>query len=403
MLQPKSRSPASRLDASLPGASTITVLFEALGPILVEDGGAFSFDGALEKRHARAIWLWLARDLAPELLGAAELDFNVGTLEAMSPVLLERAHSVLGTVRHGSDAELRLKGQIGGGHVWDRLPTALAALKCLPLLGKAAAFGRAVNAIEDDEALVVALESIPRGDGKLNALLMMAAMGQVTTPSRLVVAATRVAGAETEAALEKAGFRPLVEAILARAQNLIPTIRQTGAFADIDLVCQAIEHFHRLVRPVTTYVELSHPGRWSEIIGALIRLASNEIEPRLRQLAPDIGRALRRGRDGVDRLDSESLLAALNGAYLLGVVRECRDSLALNEVFDEAWAQSGEALEFHVTRTMDALRESPRDKVFAERLDVGIKMAEIRFGADYADALRAGRDGVVRRLAGASG
>jgi hypothetical protein len=30
-------------------------------------------------------------------------------------------------------------------------------------------------------------------------------------------------------------------------------------------------------------------------------------------------------------------------------------------------------------------------------------MAEIRFGADYAEALHAGREALVRRLAGASG
>ena len=91
---------------------------------------------------------------------------------------------------------------------------------------------------------------------------------------------------------------------------------------------------------------------------------------------------------------------ALNGVYLLGAVRECRDSLALNEAFDEAWVHAGERLEFHLTRTMDALRETPGDTILAERLDVGIKMAEVRFGADYADALRTGRDAAIRRSSG---
>jgi hypothetical protein len=193
----------------------------------------------------------------------------------------------------------------------------------------------------------------------------------------------------------------LLDAALAQAQNLVPAVRQTGPFADIDLACRAVERFHRLVHPILTYVELDHPGPRRERIGTLIRFVSNEIEPRLRQLTPDIGRALRQGRDGVDRLDADSLLAALNGVYLLGVVRDCRGSLALNEAFDEAWARAGETLEFHLTRTMDRLRASPADPVLAGRLESGLKMAEIRFGADYAEALRAGHEALVRRVAGA--
>jgi hypothetical protein len=401
MLQPNLQSPAPRRDASLPGASTIDIVFEAMGPVLVEDGGAFSFDGAIEKRHLRAIWTWLARDVAPDLLGPAGEDFDAAALQSLAPVLLARAGALVDSVRPGSDAELRLKGQLGSGHAWDRLPVAFAALKCLPLLGKAVAFGRAINAIDESGALVAALESVPRRDARLNALLMMAALGQVSAPGQLVLAATGIAGGETETALEKAGFGPLLDAILAHAQNLVPNLRQTGTFADIDLACRAIERFHRLLRAITLYVDVSRHGRWSAMIGALIRSASVELEPRLRQLAPDVSRALRRARDGVDRLDAETLLTALNGTYLLGAVRECRDSLALNEAFDEAWGRSGEVLEFHLTRTLDALREAPGDRILAERLEAGIKMAEVRFGTDYAEALRAGREAAVRRLGAA--
>jgi hypothetical protein len=399
MPQPNLRPSAASFDAPEPGAATIAVLFEALGFVLAEDGGAFAFDGALEKRHARTIWTWLARDVAPELLGSAGMDFNVETLTATAPVLVERAGSIIAAVRHGSDAELRLKSQIGGGVIWDRLPVALTALKSLPLLTRAAAFGRAMNAIESDDGILAALESVPRREGRLTALVMMAATGQVVAPGRLVLAATSLAGGEDEAALDRAGFGPLIDAILAQAQNLLPVVRQTGSFADIDLACRAVERFHRLVHPVLTYVELDHPGPRRERIGTLVRLVSNELEPRLRQLTSDISRALRQGRDGVDRLDADSLLAALNGVYLLGAVRDCRGSLAVNEAFDEVWVRAGETLAFHLTRTMDRLRASPGDAVLAERLANGIKMAEIRFGADYAEALRAGHEALSRRVA----
>ena len=114
---------------------------------------------------------------------------------------------------------------------------------------------------------------------------------------------------------------------------------------------------------------------------------------------PDLNQALRRSRDGQDRLDGDSILAALNGMYVLETVRDCRDSLAVNEVFDQTWANTGQALEMYLARNMDALRDNPGDRVIAGRLDAGIKMAEIRFGIEYADVLRRARDGVGRRVA----
>ena len=173
---------------------------------------------------------------------------------------------------------------------------------------------------------------------------------------------------------------------------------QTGAFADMDLSCRAIDRFHRLIRAVNGYIELGRTGRWTAIIAALIKTASARVEPKLRELMPDINQSLRRARDGADRLDSDRLLAALNGVYLLATVRDCRDSLALNALFDQAWTQTGQSLELHITRNLDLLRENPADKIIAARLETGIKMAELRFNADYADVLRRARDGAERRI-----
>ncbi len=267
-----------------------------------------------------------------------------------------------------------------------------------PLLEKAQGFGRATNGMTDEAALAMALQAMPLQDGAVAALLLQAAVGQVANPSRLMTAVIRITGSATDTAIIRQGFGPMVEAILAHAQNQLPLLRQQGAFADIDLTCRALDRFHRLVRAVNSYVEMSRLNRWSSIVAALTKSVSELIEPRLRDVAPDINKALRRGRETNDRLDSDQILSALNGVYLLSTVRDCRDSLALNAVFDQVWLHTGQALEIHLQRNLDLLRDNPADKITAARLDAGIKMAELRFNTEYADVLRRARDSVERRI-----
>ena len=59
------------------------------------------------------------------------------------------------------------------------------------------------------------------------------------------------------------------------------------------------------------------------------------------------------------------VLAAINGLYLLSTVRDCRDSLALNAIFEQNWNQVGQALEVQVKRNLDLFRANPADKIAA--------------------------------------
>jgi len=370
--------------------------FGALDAVLVDDPGEFSFDGALSLAEADAAWTWLARDVAPDLIvTTAEAEVGIAALVAATPALLSRARAASAAAAADPEQERRLRVQLGGNDNRQRLPLVLGALRCLPLLGKARAFGRAVDGMSEEPAIVTALDALPRQDASASALLMMAAVGEVMAPERLTVAATRIAGDTSELAIERAGFGALIEALLAHAQNMLPRLERSGTFADADLTCRSVERFHRLIRSIGAYVDLVPRGRWATISASLTRTVSARLEPGLRDLPTTINRALRKGP--ADRLDGDDLLAALNGTYLLAAIREARDSLALNEAFDESWSRSGQVLELHLTRSLDALRDDPADANMAARVDAGIKMAEIRFGLDYADVLRRARAGFDRR------
>src|SRR5690606_25873298 len=273
-------------------------------------------------------------------------------------------------------AKRRLQAQLGGQEQFRRLPVVLTALQCRGPIAKAKTFGRAVNGIQDEASIGTALQSMPLSDPAVAALLMQAAGGQVANPVRLVTAVIRIAGTPAEASVVRAGFAPLVDALLAHAQNQIHALNTIGPFADIDLTCRAIDRFHRLIRAISSSVELTRNGRWAMVCAALTKSVSNRVEPRLREVALDVNKALRRHREGNHRLDGDQILTALNGVYILGAVRDARDSLALNALFDQTWAQVGEALEVHIQRNLDALRQNPGDGVVSDRLDAAIKMAE---------------------------
>ena len=367
--------------------------------VLVSDPVDFPFDGAIAHSHAMAAWVWLVRFVGPDLIDAGEPGDDPAALQALDaqmPELLSRARAAAAESSSSREAERRLIGQLGGEEPWERLPFVLNALKCRALLDKAQGFGRAVNGITDEAALSLALQSMPLQDQGITALLMQAAVGQVTQPARLMTAVTRIAGSATEAAIQRAGFAPLVDALLAHAQSQIPALMQMGPFADIDLTCRAIDRFHRLVRSVHGFIELSRNGRWAMVIAALTKSVSERVEPRLRDVVPDLNKALRR-REGADKPDSDLLLSALNGVYVLASVRDARDSLALNAIFDQTWTQVGQALEIHIQRNLEILRQNPTDAATAERLDTSIKMAELRFNAEYAEVLRRAKEAVEKR------
>ena len=300
MLQPKPHSPApvppvpSRASAQA-ARSARRPFLGALDTVLVDDRGEFVFDGAVKYGEANAVWTWLSRDVAPDLIGPldAQAEQGDGTgVEAIAPELLARARAAVAATAGHVESERRLMVQLGGPEIRQRLPVVLSAMRCLPLFEKARAFGRATNGLQDDE-LVTAIQSIPRQDGAVAALLMMAAVGQVIAPSRLIVAATRIAGEATEESLRRAGFGPLLEALLAHAQNAIPPLLQVGSFIDTDLVCRAIERYHRLIRAISGYIELSRPGRTSTAIAALTKTVSERLAPKLREVPLNVNHSLR--------------------------------------------------------------------------------------------------------------
>jgi hypothetical protein len=386
---------ANRTDsaAPVPSGPAHAPFCGLIDAILVHEPVLVVFPGAVSRETARSIWTWVTRDLCPDIIPQDRIEEGVLTaaeIEPLIPELLARMKAGLAQANTDIEAGRRLAAQLGREDGLDRLPLVMLALRNRALLGKAQAFGRATNTITDDAALSSAINAMPLADPALAALVFQAALGQVANPTLLITAAIKLAGAPSEVAISRVGLSPLIDAHIAHAQNQLRFLQFNGPFSDVDLVCRALERFHKLVRSLTGYIEFSRGSQATAGLSTITKYVSDRLEPRLKEVVTDLNQAMRR-REGADRLDTDRLLAAVSGVYLLATVRDCRDSLALNAVFDQAWGQSGQALEVHIQRNMELYRENPEDKNTASRLDAIIKMAQLRFSSDYAETLKKAR------------
>jgi hypothetical protein len=388
------RSPASAASELRQPVRAVQPFHGLIEAVTVDEPVLFPFDGSVLRKHAQAAWTWVVRDLCPDLLADAET-MPPARLEALLPQVVARMQDGL---KQASDYETgrRLRAQLGGPEALERLPFVINALHSHALLLKAEAFGKAANSIHDDHTLATALQAMPLHDSAAFALLMHVAIGQVANPMRMVTTAVKLSGGGSEATMQRGGFAPLVDAILAHAQNQLAPLQQNGPFADMDLTCRALDRFHKLMRSLTGYVEFARNSRWTMVLAALTKQVSERVEQRLRDVVPDLNQALRKAQ-GTDRLDHDRLLSALSGMYILAAVRDARDSLAVNALFDHAWSQSGDALEQHLTRNLELLKLDPQNTIIGTRLDTAIKMAEIRFNPEYAETLRRARHAAERR------
>lgn len=397
---------ANRMDVSAPASTKPGAATRASGPfcglidaVLVHEPVIANFLGSVNAEAAEAIWVWVKRDLCSDIFAPEKLSGDTLTaadVEAALPEMLGRMKAGFAQGQGDSEGARRLVAQLGRDDARQHLPTVMLALRNRALLGKAQAFGKATNTISDEAALGAAMQAMPLQDPALAALVFHAAMGQVANPTKLILAAIKVSGAATEVSVRRSGLGPLIDACAAHAQNQLRFFQAAGPFADIDLVCRALERFHKLVRALTGYLEFARGSEATSVLSAITKHVSDRIEPRLKEVVTDLNQAMRR-RENADRLDTDKLLAAVGGIYLLATVRDCRDSLALNTVFDQAWHQSGQALEIHIQRNMDLFRADPDDANTIARLDAVIQMAQVRFSPEYAETLKRARQAAERR------
>ncbi|HHS82821.1 MAG TPA: hypothetical protein ENJ68_04805, partial [Devosia sp.] len=139
-----------------------------LGPVLVDKPVFFPSDGAVERHQAIAAWMWMIRDidakLEREALNAISDEAPRSARSAFAHKLSRLIESVVAAAQKSHEFARRTAIQMGGAEEFERLPQLASAFRHQKLLSKAVTFGQAINAIQDENSLKLALQSFPVDD-----------------------------------------------------------------------------------------------------------------------------------------------------------------------------------------------------------------------------------------------
>ena len=337
MLKGKSRAAASKAtlpptgsagkkDAAAPLA--LDAFLTTFADVLVDPPVYHPLGGAIDRDLARSIWTWVARDLAPSEAARIADAIDSGAEPAaafvpMLPEILERLKENAVIEKDDLETERRNTMQMGGENARERLPYFIMAMRRRGMLAQARNFGQAIGKLQDEATLGVALQTI-NITNYLTRALDAGHGGLYVNP-----AASWRRGpplGRQHQPMFRGRICPLIEAILSHAQSQIGELSpQPGMFADHDLACKSVDRFHRLMRSICTILKsnkIALGQRHHRPDGR----AFERLERPLKEISLHVTQALRRPRDGADKLDPGDVLMALNGLYLLTTIRTCRDS-----------------------------------------------------------------------------
>jgi hypothetical protein len=205
---------------------------------------------------------------------------------------------------------------------------------------------------------------------------------------------------ETEQTVRKSGYGPYGDAMVVNLQQLVDTIEeQAGLFSDIDLMCRAIDRFHRIARVLHYYLDLGKSSQWNHCIEILTGRVSKVLEKRLSEVVPNVTNVLRTPAQKAQILfTTDHVLQAYNSVYLLDAARNAKESLAVNTVVERTWNELGKSLEILLERALEDQKAAPfGDSLAIAKVDIAIKLCSIRFGAEYAQIMSKNKENIERR------
>lgn len=379
--------------------------FELLQPISMRSSPLI-FGMAIEKKHLEKFWVWLERDGAPEYIGQlkekilkdpkkADQLIAMAFKELVKPLQdqLEAAHA-------SSEFQRRLTIQLGGFDVFEAFPLIITAFKNIDKLRAAKDLAAHVKQYETEEEFSDLVEAIELPSGSVQKLWCTAFVYHMAWPGKFMLGVLDHCFGDTESAVRKSGYGPYGDAMIINLQQLVDTIEeQAGVFSDIDLMCLAIDRYHRIARVMHYYLELGKSSQWNHCLEVLTSRVSKVLEKRLSQVVPNVTNVLRTPTQNAQILfTTDQVLQAYNSVYLLDAARNAKESLAVNNVVERTWNELGKSLEILLERALEDQKAAAfGDSLAIAKVDIAIKLCAIRFGAEYAQIMSKNKDNIERR------
>ncbi len=299
----------------------------------------------------------------------------------------------------------RLTIQLGGYDVYGAFPLIVLAFKHFEQLNAAKALAKHIKQYETKEEFSNLVETIELPSGPEQKLWCTALVHEMAWPGKFMLGVLDHCYGETEQTVRKSGYGAYGDAMVVNLQQLVDTIEeQAGLFGDIDLMCLAIDRFHRIARVLHYYLDLGKSSQWNHCIEILTGRAAKALEKRLSEVVTNVTNVLRTPAQNAQTLfTTDKVLNAYNSVYLLDAARNAKESLAVNTTVDRAWNELGKALEVLVDRALIEQKAAPfADSLAIAKVDIAIKLCAIRFGPDYAQIMVKNKENIEQRKLKAS-
>lgn len=380
-------------------------VFDLLEPVMMRSSPLI-FATAIEKKHLEKFWVWLERDGAPKLIEGLKakvleepkkVERLVASAFKQLVAPLERQYQA---ALESTEVQRRMSIQLGGFDVYEAFPLILTAIKHYDQLRAAKELASHMKQYETEEEFSDLVEVIELPTGPAQKLWCTALVYNMAWPGKFMMGVLDHCYGETEQTVRKSGYGPYGDAMVVNLQQLVDTIEeQAGLFSDIDLMCRAIDRFHRIARVLHYYLDLGKSSQWNHCIEILTGRVSKVLEKRLSEVVPNVTNVLRTPAQKAQILfTTDHVLQAYNSVYLLDAARNAKESLAVNTVVERTWNELGKSLEILLERALEDQKAAPfGDSLAIAKVDIAIKLCSIRFGAEYAQIMSKNKENIERR------
>lgn len=387
------------------------LLFRPLEPFLV-DGNFPIRPGQIRRASLAQIWVWLARDGAPEavrefeeaMARARESEASGSIEPAVRKLQLAAAQAMIQiTTPTPGDDHQRALSRVGPPNVIEDLVSAgqvLQAREALENLGsKMPGFMRVFGEAQITAA-VAALNVPSLQTPQLLPFALSLIVQRLTAPWQIIRLAVKIAASDDEIRVAATPYGVAVTIALHDLYFVAACLRTDIRRGHFEEIADQLKTLHDGVRGLRTELDLRNDSVWGRQLASIRADISNSLQSEIESVPGRVRRILRQRADKDITVGARIDMSEVEEtAGLIDFVALCRtfaSELAINEVTLRTYSD----LQHYVEQSTEALVQSLRNekgRAFRQQqAKAAIRFCEVLFGSDYASLMnRAAENAVI--------
>ncbi|SON54982.1 hypothetical protein HDIA_1441 [Hartmannibacter diazotrophicus] len=405
----------SGVDSMTPEGRLATLrelFFQPVAAFIVEEDVVNRQHGRFFATSIAGIWGYLIRDVIPDLLppwvdSEASLLFlpeleRKRQLQSMRDEALTRLATKVEDIRAKPKGHFRLVGLLGGEFALadcDDLILLHSRLAQIVLMQRELPEKIAIGEPSEAAAMRTAERHLMMHPEDVT-WLASAILRRSVAPASLVRIAVGIAGSDDAADIRASRAARFMDVYLHEVECVVWRFREAlHRHRDFSLVEAELFRFHQMVRAILIAVDFDGDREWRKRLGDLRNDMSEIIRPAIETTVALIRRAIHIEGNNLSVDHSIDRQDARWAVQLLVQARNCRESLAINEVAARTFQATEHAIEVLSERVLEQVRKlvGPAQDEAIASAELMVDLSELVFGPAYASVRRKAFDRVVSR------